>query len=346
MSQESRYIKATQCKEVDHFPIWLMRQAGRYMKIYRDLRERYSMMEALTTPELASEITLQPVKAFGVDAAIIFSDILIIADGLDLGLEFNENNGPTIARGIKTQRDVDALDINEIPAKVDYFMQAIKLTKKELEVTGTPLIGFSGSPFTVASYIVGDGIKHDLNKFFSIAFSNLPMMHSLLEKLTQATIRYLNAQIEAGVDAIQIFDSWSLALSRYSFEDLSARYIKKVIEGLHNPNKIPVTVYGTNYSTYYPLVQNIGANVIGLDAHIDIAEARKLIPSNMVIQGNLDPYVLLGTKDLIKEQAMRILTSMKGQKGFIFNLGHGIIHTAPEDNVRYLIDLVKNFQAR
>lgn len=346
MPQESRYIKATQCKEVDYFPIWLMRQAGRYMKIYRDLREKHTMMEALTTPELASEITLQPVRAFGVDAAIIFSDILIVAEGLGLGLDFSDSNGPTIARPIKTQADIDRLDVKQIPGSVDYLMQAIRLTKKELELTKTPLIGFAGSPFTVASYIMGEGKKHDLNKFFQIALNDLPMLHSLLEKLTAATINYLNAQIEADVDSIQIFDSWSSALSQYFFQELSVPYIKKVIAGLKNPKKIPVTVYGTNYATYYPYVQNIGANVISLDSHIDIAKARTLIPEHIAIQGNLDPYVLLGTKDLVKTETMRILNSMKGKKGFIFNLGHGIIHTVPEDNVRYVIELVKNFQAK
>jgi uroporphyrinogen decarboxylase len=346
MPQESRYIKATQCKEVDHFPIWLMRQAGRYMKIYRDLREKHTMMEALTTPELACEITMQPVKAFGVDAAIIFSDILILPHGLNLGLDFVEGSGPTIAKPINTQADVDNLDVSLIPGNVEYLMEAIRLTKKELAATKTPLIGFAGSPFTVASYIVGEGKKHDFNKFFQIAFSNLPMIHSLLDKLTEATILYLNAQIKAGVDSIQIFDSWSVALSKFFFQELSAQYIKRVIQGLDNPRKIPITVYGTNYATYYPLVENIGANVISIDSHVDILDARKAVPSHLALQGNLDPYILLGSKDLVKQETLRILDSMKGQKGFIFNLGHGIIHTVPEENVKCVIDLVKNYQAK
>lgn len=354
MQQESRYIKATQCKEVDHVPIWLMRQAGRYMKVYRDLREKHSMMQALTTPELAAEITMQPVKAFGVDAAIIFSDILILAHGLNLGLSFSDPNNssltasspPLIARPIKTQKDVDNIDLNLIPSNIEYLLQAIRLTKQQLTATNTPLIGFAGSPFTVASYIVGEGQKHDLNKFFPIAFANISMFRSLLEKLTEATIRYLDAQIEAGVDAIQIFDSWSVALSRPLFEEYSLPYIKKVIAGLKNPNNIPITVFGTNYGTYYPLLQNVGANVIGIDSHADVSEVRNVVPSNIALQGNLDPFVMLGTKELIKEQTIKILDSMKGRKGFIFNLGHGIIHTVPEDNVRYLIDLVKNYQIK
>lgn len=344
MPQASRYIRATQCKEVDHVPIWLMRQAGRYMKAYRDLRQKYSMMEAFTNPELSCEITLQPVKAFQVDAAIIFSDILVLGDGLNLGLDFSDSS-PRFTRPIKTQKDVENLDISRIPEKVDYLMQALRLTKRELESSKTPLIGFSGSPFTVASYVVGDG-KHDVNRFFEIAYSDLKMTHALLEKLTQATIRYLNAQIEAGVDALQIFDSSSLTLSKHFFLELSAPYIKKVIAGLHNPNKIPVCIYGSNYAVHYPLLQDIGADIIAIDSQVEIAEARKNLPSQIAVQGNLDPFILYGSKDVIKRETLRILDSMKGRNGFIFNLGKGMIRDIPEDNVRYLIELVRNYQVK
>ena len=225
-------------------------------------------------------------------------------------------------------------------------MEAIKMTKEQLRKSNTPLIGFAGSPFTVASYLVGDGRGHDLKKFMPVVFGNLELVKSLLDKLTLITVRYLNAQIQSGVDAIQIFDSWSNALSWSSFKDLSLPYLRRVIEQLDNPNKVPVTVFGTSYSVFYPLLQDVGANVISIDSHNDIGKVRKDLRSDIAIQGNLDPYFLLAPKEVLTQQALAILTTMQGSKGFIFNLGHGVLPSVPEDNVRLLVDLVKTFPAR
>jgi uroporphyrinogen decarboxylase len=341
MAKESIYIKSTKCEEVDRIPIWLMRQAGRSMKVYRDLREKYSMMQILKTPELACEVTLQPIKAFGMDAAIIFSDILVIPDALGLGLEFHDSQGPLITRPIRTQADVNQLDISLVPGCAHYVMEAIKMVKEELRLKRIPLIGFAGSPFTLASYVMGG--RQDLKAFIPIVFNNIQMMHSLLDQLTLATVRYLNAQIQAGVDAIQIFDSWSNVLSWSSFQELSLPYLHKVISQLVNPHQIPITVFGTSYSNFYPLLQEIGANVISLDSRVDIGIARKMIRPDIALQGNLDPYFLLAPKDILKQQALSILTSMKGSKGFIFNLGHGVLPGVQEDHIKLLVDLVQHF---
>lgn len=346
MSKEYLYIKSAKCQPVDRFPIWLMRQAGRFMKVYQDVRKKHSMKEVIMTPELACEVTLQPIKAFGMDAAIIFSDILTIPDALGLGVEFPESKGPVMTHPIKTQADIDKLDPHSVTEKLDYVMTAIKMTKKELEPYNTPLIGFAGSPFTLASYMVGDGQGHDLGKFMQFVFSNGKLIHSLLDKLAVADTHYLNDQIKAGVDAIQLFDSWSSVLSWSYFKELSLPYLKKIIQNLDNPKKIPVTVYGTSYSVFYPLLQDIGAQVISIDSRAEISQIRKAVSPNIALQGNLDPYFLLAPKDILTQQATAILKSMQNSKGFIFNLGHGVLPNVPEDNVRTLVDLVKNFPAQ
>lgn len=343
MSQTSLFIQAAKGKPVERVPIWLMRQAGRSMKVYRDLRQKYSMIEVMTTPELASEVTMQPVKAYGVDAAILFSDILVVPDALGLGLEYHDSKGPLIARPIQTQADVDRLDLDLIPGRLNYVLEAIKLVKQELSDSQTPLIGFAGSPFTIASYIVGEGKGHDLKQFMPIVFANLRMIHHLLDIISKATIRYLNAQIKAGVDAVQIFDSWSNVLAWPYFKELSLPYLKQVIAGLDNPRHIPVIVFGTSYGTFYPLLIDSGADVISIDSHVDIADVRKNVPERIALQGNLDPYFLLAPQSIIKEQATSILESMRG-KGFIFNLGHGVLPAVPQENVKFLVDLVKQFR--
>lgn len=334
----SRYLKAARCESVDRPPIWMMRQAGRYMKSYQAIRSKYSMLEVMKTPELACEVTLQPIKAFGMDAAIIFSDILTVPDALGLGLDFPDGKGPVIAKPITTVKEVESLDIDAITEKLDYVKKAIKLSKKELNC---PLIGFAGAPFTLASYIVGDGKGHDLSKFMSFAFANKPILLALLDKLSLASAHHLNLQIKAGVDAIQIFDSWSSVLSWGYFQELALPYLKKVISLLHNPKKVPITVFGTGHSVFYPLLQDIGANVISLDSKIDMAIARKEIRPDMAVQGNLDPYFLLAPKKELTLQVKKLLKSMEGKQGFIFNLGHGVLPTVPEENVKLVVDLVK-----
>jgi uroporphyrinogen decarboxylase len=340
--QSSLYIRAAKCQSVERIPIWLMRQAGRSMKAYRSLREKYSMKNLLTTPELACEVTLQPIRTYGMDAAILFSDILTIPDALGLGVEYPESRGPVITHPIQNKKDVDSLNISNIPEKLDYVMQAIQRVKKEL--SQVPLIGFSGAPFTLASYMIGDGQGHDLGKFMQFVFQHQALIHDVLDKLAQAVTYYLNAQIKAGVDAIQIFDSWSSVLSWAYFKELALPYLKKVIQNLDNPNHVPITVFGTGHSVFYPLLQDIGAQVISLDSKADIALVRKAVLPHIALQGNLDPHLLLAPRDVLKKQTENLLESMQHSQGYIFNLGHGVLPNVSEDNVKFLVDLVKGFK--
>lgn len=339
-------MKAAKCKEVDHFPIWLMRQAGRYMKVYQKLREKYTMLDLCLTPELACEVTLQPIKAFGFDAAIIFSDILMLPHALGLRVDFHDKTGIHISNPIQKMEDVNRLDIRNIEEKMHFVLKAIELTKKELEPYKTPLIGFAGSPFTVSSYLVGEGQGHDLGKFMRFLFSNFEVVHALMDKLTVATADYLSAQIKAGVDAIQIFDSWSNVLSWGYFKEITLPYLKKVIALTKNPKKVPITLFGTSNSVFYPLLQDIGTDVISFDSKVDILDMRKSVKKNIAVQGNLDPYFLLAPREILHKQALSMLESMQGQLGYIFNLGHGVMPDVPEENVKYLVDLVKSFPAQ
>lgn len=343
MTQESSYIKSAKCKPVEHFPIWLMRQAGRYMKVYQKLRQKYTMKQLISSPELACEVTMQPIKAFGPDAAILFSDILTVPDALGIGIDFIDGKGPVAAHPIRSQADVDRLNPEAMVHQLDYIVNAIKLIKEELKAYKTPLIGFAGSPFTVGSYVVGKGEGHDLKEFMGLVSKHPAMIKSLLEKLTKATILYLNLQIKSGVDALQIFDSWSSVLSWNSFQELSLPYLKRILAELDNPEKIPVTVFGTSYSAFYPLLQDIGVDVISVDSRVDISIIRKNVKPNIALQGNLDPYFLLAPKAVLEKEALSILKSMQGSTGYIFSLGHGVTPDVPEDNVKFLVDLVKNF---
>jgi uroporphyrinogen decarboxylase len=293
------------------------------------------MKEVMATPELACEVTLQPIHAFGMDAAIIFSDILTIPDAFGLGLDFPENKGPVFQRLIQRKADVDNLDLSLIKEKLHYVAEAIRLAKGELKET--PLLGFSGAPFTLASYMVG----RNLEEFMKIVFTDLPMIHSLLDKLSYAVADYINLQIKAGADAIQIFDSWSSVLSWSYFQELSLPYLKKTLTLVHNPEKVPITLFGTSYSVFYPLLQDLGIQAISFDSKASLPAIRPLVPSHIALQGNLDPHFLLAPKSILKEQTELLLNGMKGKNGFIFNLGHGVMPAVPEENVKFVVDLVK-----
>ncbi len=345
MVKESSYIKSAKCQSVEHFPVWLMRQAGRYMKAYQKLKEKYTMKQLISTPELSCEVTMQPIKAFGMDAGILFSDILTVPDALGLGIDFIDQKGPVTAHPIHTQADVNKLEPEAIVPRLEYVMNAIKLIKEELKPFKIPLIGFAGSPFTIGSYVVGKGEGHNLKEFIDLIFNQPTLVKSLFEKLTKATILYLNLQIKSGVDALQIFDSWSNVLSWNLFKELSLPYLKQILNELDNPQKIPVTIFGTSYSAFYPLLQDIGADVISVDSRVDISHIRKNVKPNIALQGNLDPYFLLAPKSILEREVLSILKSMQGSKGFIFNLGHGVTPDVPEDNIKFLIDLVKEFPA-
>jgi uroporphyrinogen decarboxylase len=320
-----------------------MRQAGRYMKEYRNLRKKYSFLEMCKKPELAAEVTLQPLQTLNVDAAIIFSDILIPLEPMGVGFEFAKGEGPVFHRPIREIKDVERLKIMKPEEDTPFLMEAIRIVRKELEGK-VPLIGFSGAPFTLASYIIEGGHSKNYLLTKSLMYQERSTWNGLMEKLSEVLIRYLNAQVQAGVQAIQVFDSWVGCLSPADYEEYVLPYSKKVLNGLRK--SVPAIHFGTSTSTLLPLMKRAGGDVIGVDWRVDLGEAWKRIGYDVGIQGNLDPVVLFGSINLIKKEVRRILHQAQGRPGHIFNLGHGILPDTPVENVAALVDMVHEYSSR
>lgn len=342
-------------KPVEHTPIWLMRQAGRYLPEYREVRARAGNFMALCqNPELAALVTLQPVKRFNLDAAILFSDILVIPDAMGLGLHFVENEGPKFNFPIKTEADIDNLSQDGILERLEYVFAAIKNVKSELSQR-IPLIGFSGSPFTLACYMLEGSGSKDYAKVKSWLYSNPTYSHKLLDLLANIIIQYLNRQIESGVNVVMLFDSWGGVLSDAHYLEFSLPYLQKIVAGLHksyNANLIPNIVFTKGGGIWLKDIAGIGANCIGLDWTVNIGQARKTVGKTVALQGNLDPVILSqGSKLAIKTEVTRILNAYQlanngDISGHVFNLGHGILPSALPDNVAYLVDLVHEFSSK
>jgi uroporphyrinogen decarboxylase len=330
-------IQALKCQNTSRPPVWLMRQAGRHMPAYRALRQKYSFLEMCHHPELIAEVTLLPILTYGVDAAILFSDILVIPEALGLGLHFEEKLGPIIERPIVYHKDIDELPLPNDLSALHYVYQGIKQTKAHLQV---PLIGFCGAPFTVASYMIEGKTSRELKKTKQWMLSNPESFHYLLRKIADWSIAYLNLQIEAGVQAIQIFDSWANALAHQQFREFSLSYLQYILEGLKDPS-IPVILFCRGSSIFASQLAEIQPSAISLDWNCDITQMRPTIPYSIALQGNLDPDILYAPKNTLEKEINRILDGMEGDKGFIFNLGHGIFPDVPEESVRILVECVK-----
>ncbi|KKN19606.1 hypothetical protein LCGC14_0944000 [marine sediment metagenome] len=337
------FLKACRREPVDHTPIWLMRQAGRYMKEYLDLKEKYDFITMATTPDIAVEVTMQPINKIGVDAAILFADILLPLEGMGIGFSFDKNHGPKIHNPVRTKAQVDAIKIIDPEEDVGYVMEAIKILRKELEGR-VPLIGFSGAPFTLASYIIEGGSSRNYVHAKTMMYQEPEMWNLLMDKVADVVIVYLNAQIEAGAQAVQLFDSWVGALSPRDYVTYVQPHSKKVFDNLKGD--VPKIHFGTNTSTWLNLIKEAGGDVIGVDWRIDIGEAWKSIGYDVAVQGNLDPTVLLGPKSVIEKNVKEILASVDNRPGHIFNLGHGIIPELSVDNVKALVDMVHEFSQR
>jgi uroporphyrinogen decarboxylase len=320
-----------------------MRQAGRYMKEYRLLRKKYSFLEMCKSSELAAEVTLLPIEKFKLDAAIIFSDILIPLEPMGVEFEFAKGEGPVFHHPIREKKDVVKLRIIEPEEELPFLIKAIRIVRKELEGK-IPLIGFSGAPFTLASYVIEGG--HSNNYLFtkSLMYQDRPAWDGLMEKIAEVLIRYLNAQIHAGVQALQIFDSWVGCLSPADYEEYVLPYSKKVMD--HVGGKVPLIHFATSSSSLLELMRRAGGDVIGVDWRVDIGEAWTRIGYDVAIQGNLDPIILLGKPDLIEKGVKRVLDATGGRPGHIFNLGHGILPNTPIENVTALIEAVHHFSKR
>jgi uroporphyrinogen decarboxylase len=337
--QNDLFLRACKRQPVERTPIWIMRQAGRYLPEYRAIRSKTDFLTLCKTPELAAEVTIQPVDIIGVDAAIIFSDILVIPEAMGMKLDITEGKGPVFEHPIRNSSDADNLKKLDPYKDLKYVLDAVSLTKKELN-NRVPLIGFSGSPWTLLTYMVeGKGSKN-FSKIKSLVYTQPELAHSILSKLSDAVADYLSAKIEAGADAVQIFDTWGGILSQNDFEEFSLRYIENVISKIKKQDQ-PVIVFAKGVHYKLKKLTKTGADVIGLDWTMDIGKVRERIGGKTALQGNLDPTVLYGPKEKIKEETVRILKSFGEGSGHIFNLGHGILPDISPENAKYLVDTVK-----
>lgn len=330
------FMRACRCEPVPYTPIWLMRQAGRYQREYRELRSKVSFLELCKTPELAAEVTLMAVDQLNVDAAIIFADILLIVEPMGVGLAFNKGEGPSIARPVRTNADVDAL--REVPTEaLNFVYDAIRLTRRALK-PDVPLIGFAGAPFTVASYMVEGGSSRNFVESKSLMYRNPGAWHALMERLVQATAGYLRAQVEAGAQVIQLFDSWVGCLSEADYREFVLPHSRKLIGSIAKGT--PVIHFGADSGHLLRAMREAGGNVIGLDWRTSLDQGWETVGQDVAVQGNLDPVALFATRSEIERRAKVILDQAAGRPGHIFNLGHGILPGTPVENVFALIDFV------
>jgi uroporphyrinogen decarboxylase len=325
--KNDRFIRAIQHLPVDQTPIWIMRQAGRYLPEYRDVRRKAgSFLAVCKTPELACEVTLQPLRRFSLDAAILFSDILTIPDAMGLGLRFVEGEGPLFDHPVRSARDIAALGVPDPESQLRYVLDTIRLIRHELD-GNVPLIGFCGSPWTLATYM----LEGRANKQFPMAQALLheqpQLLHSLLDILAQSVAAHLNAQIKAGVQAVMIFDTWGGMLNTEHFQDYSLRYIQQIISLLireYNGELIPLIVFTKNGGQWLELIAETGCNAISVDWNVHLGEARERVNHKIALQGNMNPAMLLCQPDEIEKDVARILAEFGQGSGHIFNLGHGI----------------------
>ena len=321
-----------------------MRQAGRYLPEYRELRKRAGdFMTLCKSPELACEVTLQPLKRFDLDAAILFSDILTIPDAMGLGLTIAEGVGPRFERPLSTRADIEALPVPDPISDLRYVLDAIAATQRELDGQ-RPLIGFAGSPWTLATYMVEGQSSRDFDKVKHLIYSSPLDAHLLLEKLAKAVTLYLQAQIEAGVDAVMLFDTWGGALSADAFKAFSLDYMQQIIAAL--PAATPSIVFTKGGGAWLEAIASIGSMAVGIDWTVDIGVARARIGHGVALQGNLDPAVMLTTPDVITQEAQRVVDSYGSGSGHVFNLGHGITPNVPPEHVATLVDTVHSYSRR
>jgi uroporphyrinogen decarboxylase len=346
--KNDRYLRALLRQPVDCTPVWLMRQAGRYLPEYRQLRaEAGDFMTLCQTPELACEVTLQPLRRYDLDAAILFSDILTIPDAMGLGLSFGVGEGPRFAKTIQHQRDVDALPIPDPEGELRYVMDAVRTIKTAL-AQELPLIGFSGSPWTLATYMVEGGSSKQFSKIKQMLYREPKLLHSLLDKLATSVTQYLNGQIAAGADALMIFDTWGGVLSHQDYRDFSLQYMTQIVQGLHRHHEgrtIPVTLFTKGGGQWLDAISSSGCDAIGLDWTTNIDLARQQVGNQVALQGNMDPAVLYGDDELVTSKVSDILAQYGHGSGHVFNLGHGITPDIVPDRVKTFVDAVHHLSA-
>lgn len=337
-----RFLKACGCERVDRPPVWLMRQAGRALPEYRKLKEKYTFLELVQNPELATEVTLQPVRRFGFDAAILFSDILVIPEAMGQPYRFRDAGGIEMDFAVRTRTDVERLSVEHVVSRLHYVDKALRLLRKELG-DSRALIGFSGSPWTLATFMMEGGSAPKYMRALALFRDDPQTFRALAKKLTQAVTEYLKMQIAAGADAVQIFDSHGGHLSAGEFQAASGQWMQKIVSALGG--KVPVIVFslGTHHN-WNDLVAT-GANVLSIDWQFPLREAQKVVPTNVALQGNLAPALLAdGTPDGVVRATSTVLVEMLGRPGHIFNLGHGLPPTAKLENIEALVNTVQRFK--
>ncbi len=343
--KNERLLRALQRQAVDCTPVWIMRQAGRYLPEYRATRRRAGdFLTLCKTPELACEVTLQPLNRFALDAAILFSDILTIPDAMGLGLSIEEGLGPRFANPVRTRRDIDALGVPDPADELRYVLDAVTLIRKELGGR-VPLIGFSGSPWTLATYMVEGGSSKDFHRVKTLLYAEPAAMHRLLDVLSRAVSLYLAAQIEAGAQAVMIFDTWGGVLTSRDYQQFSLDYMARIVADLADTPGVPTVVFTKGGGLWLETMAACGCEALGIDWTVDLGRARRAVGNRVALQGNLDPNVLHAGPARIREEVRAVLDSFGPGPGHVFNLGHGVQpHTDPE-HVGVLVDAVHEFSA-
>ena len=341
--KNDRFLRALMRQPVDATPVWMMRQAGRYLPEYRATREKAgSFMDLCMNPELACEVTLQPLERFPLDAAILFSDILTIPDAMGLGLYFSEGEGPRFKRPVRDRAAIDALGVPDPEQDLRYVMDAVRTIRRELNGR-VPLIGFSGSPWTLATYMIEGSSTKTFARSKGMMFDEPALMHSLLDKLAAAVTEYLNAQVAAGAQALMVFDTWGGTLSPRDYKAFSLAYMQRIVDGLTREadgRKVPVILFTKGGGQWLELMADTGCDALGLDWTTDIGEARARVGDRVALQGNLDPCTLYASPQAIRRSVAEILASFGNGSGHVFNLGHGIHPTIPPEHAAAMIEAV------
>ena len=347
--KNDRYLRAALSQPVDVTPVWMMRQAGRYLPEYRELRKQAGdFMTLCQNPQLACEVTLQPLRRFSLDAAILFSDILTIPDAMGLGLYFEEGEGPKFKKPIRTEADVNHLSVPDISSNLRYVTDAVATIRKELK-NEVPLIGFSGSPWTLATYMVEGGSSKDFRRVKGMMFEQPQLLHKMLEVLARSVIEYLNAQIDSGAQAVMIFDTWGGVLSPRDYKEFSLNYMSQIVAGLKRENegrKVPVTLFTKNGGQWLEAMAATGCDALGVDWTTDLADARRRVGNTVSLQGNMDPSILYADANRIQQEVKTILQGFGAGEGHVFNLGHGIHQFVEPEKAGIFIDAVHEFSAQ
>ena len=346
--RNDNFLRALLKEPTDHTPLWLMRQAGRYLPEYCETRKRAgSFLQLCKSPDLACEVTLQPLSRFDLDAAILFSDILTVPDAMGLGLYFTEGEGPKFERPLREEWAIRDLTAPDPYSHLRYEMDGVSEIRRALD-NSVPLIGFSGSPFTLACYMVEGGSSSDFRRVKTMLYDRPDLLHRILSVTTDAVIAYLNAQIESGAQAVMIFDSWGGALSAAAYQEFSLQYMQRIVAGLikeKDGERVPSIVFTKGGGLWLESIAAIGCDAIGVDWTIDIGEARRRVGDKVALQGNLDPNVLFASPERIAAEATKVLDSYgPGDTGHVFNLGHGISQYTPPDHVTALVDAVHGYR--